>query len=149
MTMGLDCSHDAFHGAYSAFNSFRQAVAFAIGGSYPPHYKRDDKGSYLRDEADRLIRNTDLDEDFVYTGDGYTKEKFPGLFEFLEHSDCDGCISPQMCKVVADDLEPLLDKMPEEAFGHIARDGGYRQVLQRFIDGCRAAHSENEPLYFK
>jgi len=146
--MGLDCSHDAFHGAYSAFNSFRQAVAFAIGGSFPPHYKRDEKGSFLRDEADKLIRDTSLDDESVYTGDDYTQEKYPGLFEFLSHSDCDGEISPEMCKAVADDLEPLLEKMPDECFGHIARDGGYRQVLQRFIDGCRAAHAAGEPLDF-
>jgi hypothetical protein len=35
--MGLDCSHDAFHGAYSAFNSFRKFICKAIGGSFPPH----------------------------------------------------------------------------------------------------------------
>lgn len=35
--MGLDISHDAFHGAYSAFNSLRQEVAHAVGGSYGPH----------------------------------------------------------------------------------------------------------------
>lgn len=147
--MGLDCSHDAFHGAYSAFNSFRQAVAFAVDGSFPPHYKRDEKGNFLRDEADRLIRDTSLDEESVYTGDDYTQEKYPGLFEFLMHSDCDGEISPQSCKIVADDLEPLLVKMPDESFGHIARDGGYRKVLQRFIDGCRAAHAEGQSLKFR
>jgi hypothetical protein len=61
----------------------------------------------------------------------------------------DGEISPEMCAVVANDLEPLLDKMTWEAHGHIARDGGFRAVLQRFIDGCRAAHAADEPLLFR
>lgn len=30
--MGLDCSHDAFHGAYYAFNRLRQEVARAADG---------------------------------------------------------------------------------------------------------------------
>lgn len=147
--MGLDCSKDAFHGAYSAFNSFRQAVAHAVGGSYPPHFKRDEKGALLRGENDRPVRDEALDENSFYTGDEYTPANSPGLWEFLTHSDCDGEISPELCKTVADELELLLDKMPEESFGHIARDGGYRAVLQRFIDGCRASHKDNEPLRFR
>lgn len=146
--MGLDCSKDAFHGAYSAFNSFREAVAHAVGGSYPPHFKRDEKGALLRGENDRPIRDETLDENSFYTDDGYSPANNPGLWEFLSHSDCDGEISPEMCKKVADELELLLDKMPEECFGHIARDGGYRAVLQRFIDGCRASYEANEPLDF-
>lgn len=143
--MGLDCSHDAFHGAYSAFNSFRQEVAHAIGGSYPSHWKRDDSGRLIQP----LQRDESLDDNRWYWGDkGYSQEKNPGLFEFFCHSDCDGEISPEMCKTVSDELEPLLEKMPNESFGHIAGRGGYRQVLQYFIDGCRAAHAAGEPLDF-
>lgn len=148
--MGLDCSHDAFHGAYSAFNSFRQAVAYAVGGSYPSHYRRDEKGNLLRQGPNqRLVINEELDPDHFYTGEKYTEESSPGIFEFLKHSDCDGEIEPAMCKTIADELELLKGKMPEESFGHILRDGGYEAVLQRFIDGCRAAHEEDEPLRFR
>lgn len=146
--MGLDCSHDAFHGAYSAFNSFRQAVCRAAGGSYPPHWLRTYEGAIARNEHGGAIRDTTLDDGRWYVPDEMTADKHPGLYEFLQHSDCDGEISPEMCKVVADELEPLLDKMPEESFGHILGRGGYRQVLQYFIDGCRAAHAANEPLDF-
>ena len=34
--MGLDTTHDAFHGSYSSFDSLRQAVAHAAGTGYPP-----------------------------------------------------------------------------------------------------------------
>lgn len=132
--MGLDVSHDAFHGAYSSFNRLRQFVCAATGGSFPPHSIR-----------------TDLDNNYFQCGEGYNTESHPGLFEFLSHSDCDGDISPTMCIKVADDLEELLPKMkklPQESWGHIARDGGYIMVVEQFIRGCREAAAKNEPLEF-
>lgn len=134
--MGLDCSHDAFHGAYSSFNRFRQFVAKAIGGSYPPH---EDKS---------------LDEDFWYFDDSYNRESHPGLYEFFTHSDCDGEISPEMCTVVANELEsimPQIEKLADthQSSGHILRDGGYVEVTKRFIAGCRSAAEENVSLEFR
>lgn len=131
--MGLDTTHDAFHGAYSAFNRFRKIVCKAIGGSFPPH---DDKT---------------LEDAMWYWGDGYNKEQNQGLFVFLSHSDCDGHISPEMCVVVANELEEILPKIEalnEEAHGHIERDGGFVEVTKRFIAGCRLAAERNEPLEF-
>ena len=133
--MGLDCSFDAFHGAYSAFNRLRQFVAKSIGGSYPPH---EDKG---------------LDVEHWYFPDNYTGDKHKGLHEFFCHSDCDGEISPEMCKLVADELEAELPKMEElaktfDSAGHIAARGGYIAVVKKFIEGCRTAHEENKPLIF-
>jgi hypothetical protein len=130
--MGLDTTHDAFHGAYSAFNRFRQAVAAAMGGSYPPHAQDG--------------RNPDL----WYWGTGYSAESHPGLYEFLAHSDCDGEISPEMCRRVADEMEILLPAIEEHGLGcgHIERDGGYGAVARRFIAGCRRAAEAGEPLGF-
>lgn len=147
--MGLDCSHNAFHGAYSAFNSFRQAVAEARGCRYPPHFVRNRDGSDVL-EPGKQIRMLDMsmDQDMWYTAPGMTKENSPGIYEFLSHSDCDGEISPEMCLLVASELEPLLDKMPDESSGHIAARGGYREVLRLFIEGCRAAAAEGVPLDF-
>jgi hypothetical protein len=134
--MGLDCSHDAFCGAYSAFNRLRQEVARAMGGSWPPHSKSTIDGEILK-------------EDKWYWGNGYNKETHPGLFEFMSHSDCDGDISPEMCTKVANDLEALLPKISfADAGGHLARVGGYRGALEKFIAGCRAAAAANEPLEF-
>lgn len=147
--MGLYCSHNAFHGAYSAFNSFRQAVAEARGCKYPPHYVKSDDGSYaIQPGTDLRIMDKSLDQEMWYTAPGMTLENSPGIYEFLSHSDCDGEISPEKCVQVADELEPLLEKMPEESWGHIAARGGFKQVLQYFIDGCRAAAAEGVPLEF-
>ena len=138
--MGLDCSHGAWTGAYSAFNSFRQVVCAANGGSFPPHSKYD----------------KNLDPDMIYfkveDGVGVEADVSDGLMEFLMHSDCDGEISPELCGKVADDLEKLLPKI--EAMtgtpwsGHVQRDGGYVAVTKRFISGCRKAAAKKEPLEF-
>lgn len=136
--MGLDCSHDAFSGAYSAFNRFRQAVCKAMGGSFPPH------------ETDRHEDGDVLEPDKWYWGTGFNEETHPGLFVFLAHSDCDGEISPEDCTKVANDLETLLPKVEAlgSGGGHIERDGGYGAVCRRFIAGCREAAKDNEPIVF-
>ena len=152
--MGLDVSHDAWSGAYSAFNRFRQKIAAAIGGSFPPHA---DPKEFP-------------DPTSWYTPQSMTALTHPGLFEFLSHSDCDGEIGPEMCAHVADELEALIPKIAElddgdrnggfsmartedgikvaSHPGHIARVGGYVAATQRFISGCRAAHAAGEPLEF-
>jgi len=127
--MGLDISHDAFSGPYSAFNRFRQIVAKASGSSFPPHEDRS------------------LDEDQYYPGDEVQPETRPGLWEFFKHSDCDGEISPELCGKLADEMEqllPAIDALSDSG----GRQGGYGTVARRFIKGCREAAAANEPLEF-
>lgn len=137
-SVGLDTTHDAFHGAYSAFNTFRKFLLKSIGGRFPPH-------------ADKKLLH-----DHWYWGDEseFNSETHKGLLEFFRHSDCDGEISPVMCKLIADEMESILPHVEklaetEEAYGHILRDGGYVEVAKRFIEGCRLAHELNEPLEFR
>lgn len=125
--MGLDTSHDAFHGSYGNFNRLRKAVARAIGGSHSPH---DDKS---------------LDEDLWYSGEGYTEETHPGLFEFLSHSDCDGEIGPETCAKVAEELEAIIPLIEGD---NAATAEVYRKYVARLAAGCRLAHSMGEPLTF-
>lgn len=150
--MGLDVSHDAFRGAYSAFNRLRQCVCKALGEehSFPPHYVYLERGIVLQDKDGFCVCHPDKKEEFMYIPDDLKRDK-PGLYEFLVHSDCDGEISPELCVNVANDLEQLLPRVKAlnwEAYGHIAAYGGYAETLQLFIDGCRSAASANEPLRF-
>lgn len=151
--MGLDCSHDAFKGAYSAFNRLRQFVCAATGpdGSYPSHWQYTATGDIKKGPDGRTLYRDGLDADKFYIGDEYDSETHPGLWEFLTHSDCDGEISPEMCTKVADDLEALLPRMEAlrwESHGHIAARGGFVEVVRKFIAGCRAAAAAGEPLDF-
>lgn len=123
--MGLNCSHDAFDGAYSAFHSFRGAVCVAAGGVW------DKNGQW------------EILED-IYNANA-------GLVEFLNHSDCDGEISPEMCLKIADNLEnllPIIEANDNGGNGHIARAGGFAAVTRKFINGCREAAKLGEPLEF-
>lgn len=158
--MGLDTTHDAFHGAYSAFNRLRQMVCRAAGGSFPPHDP----------ERLRLLGAEDVAPNWWVVPDEVTEETHPGLYAFLKHSDCDGKLTPGECLQVANDLEALLPKIAElddgdvrggTSFtktadgikidhhpGHLARVGGYVGATKKFIDGCRLAAMRGESLEF-
>ena len=149
--MGLTCSHDAFHGAYSAFNRLRQFVCTATGGSFPPHWIHGPTGKLLKDEHGNTRYLTQLRGDYFRCGDDYKRSEWPGLYEFLAHSDCDGEIDPAMCTKVADDLERLLPRMEAlhwDSHGSIALRGGFVEVVRNFIAGCRDAAAASEPLRF-
>ena len=130
--MGLDVSHDAFSGPYSAFNRFRQAVAKAMGGSYPDH---EDKS---------------LEPNLWYWGPGYNADRNPGLHEFFNHSDCDGQIHWRTCGELAEELVSLLPKLDEMGMGsgRIADAGGYGAVARCFIAGCKLAFDRKEDMEF-
>ena len=128
--MGLDCSHDAFHGAYSSFNRLRQSVAAAAGGSFPEH------------------EDPSLDPNMWYVGARYRQSEWPGLALFLNHSDCDGDISAAECAAVARELNCLVPGVPVGGVGHLARLGGTRDTLRQFIAGCWLAHARGERLEF-
>ena len=146
--MPLKISHNAFYGSCAAFNRMRQFVCAATGsgGSFPPHYHRDTDGAPL-EPIDRLR------PDWWYIdGDIYGQDTHPGLWEFFNHSDCNGEISPEMCINIANELEALLPAMEAMKWlpvGHAANSGGYIAVVRQFIAGCRAAAAAGEPLLFQ
>lgn len=142
--MGLDVSHGAFSGAYSAFNRLRQAVCAAAGGRHPP-FDADDL-VYLRETLD--VENPS--DSMWYVPDEITEDKWPGLYLFLEHSDCDGTFTSEECVLVATDLKRLLPLVREYGMGsgHIERGGGYGAVLEKFIDGCERAVDAGETIRF-
>lgn len=121
--MGLDVSHGAWSGAYSSFHTWRVALATAAGGRLEPHPDVPWMAKYT---YDRAAFDTELQE--------------RGFDTLMQHSDCDGRISPQMCKHVADALEHLLPKL--------ARSGEMTDRTVRFIEGCRRAHARGEYLDF-
>ena len=127
--MGLDISHDAFSGSYSTFNRLRQVIATAMGGSFPPH-------------ADKKLYP---DESKWYASWDYTQSSHPGLYAFMNHSDCDGDIPPGTAEQLADELEELLPKI--EDF-HIDAQLSYSAMVRKLIAGCRLAARRNELLEF-
>jgi hypothetical protein len=122
--MGLDISHNAWHGAYSAFARWRKEIASKIG------------------------INLDLMEGFT-DDDKYitwASLKYRPVHEVLSHSDCDGYINWSKLEKIAKDLESILPLLEGDGGGHI---GSYRDKTQQFIDGCRLAYSQKKKLEFR
>lgn len=134
--MGLDCSHDAWHGAYSAFDRWRQKLAEVAG--LPPLDLMDGfYGSRCR------LKYPDIDSKLPISWDCL---KPSPLHELLSHSDCDGEIAPDRCGPIADALEALIPLLPdEEDTGHI---GIWKEKTAQFVKGLRAAAAAGEPLDF-
>ncbi len=149
--MGLDTSHNAWHGAYSAFMRWRTEVAKVAG--MPPLMAME---GFWNDSSNtkRIVEH--ITDEWIKDAlkadvlDGlpilWSALKPDPLHVLLYHSDCDGEISPEDCALIADRLEDLLPLMPQgDAGGHI---GNWRDKTQAFIDGCRLAAAANEPLDF-
>lgn len=135
--MGLDTTHDCWHGAYSAFARWRCEAASAAGymignleykGIITPTVLVD--WGHLQD---------------VLHGDWEQDPEDP-LMVLIAHADDDGVIRHRHCKPLADRLTGLLDKIPEgDAGGHI---GNWREKTQVFINGLLDAHSNDEDVEF-
>lgn len=143
--MGLDTTHNAWHGAYSAFHRWRQKLAEVAG--LPPlelmegFYAND--GNPCHDPFWRMPQDAPFRAGLPIK---WGCLKPDALYELLYHSDCDGSIPPESCKSIADRLEELLPLLPEEdAGGHI---GIWREKTFQFIKGLRKAAKTKTGLHF-
>ena len=122
--MGVDVSHDCWQGPYTAFHRWRTKIAEVAG--------------YTDQWPDGLlIGNHEDSEDFL----SGTWKKTPDdpILILLCHSDCDGEITVEHAKALADRLEGLLPKL---------RGGDYRQRTEQFIAGLRDAAAAGETVEF-
>ena len=158
--MGLDVSHDCWHGAYSAFMRWRCAVAKAAG--MPPLQLMEGFYRYsdiTPDEASAAVKSIGYLEEntwarelliaFCHEGNfpiKWESLKPSPLHKLLNHSDCDGEIQAEDCSDIAQALEDILPRLPEgDGGGHI---GNWRVKTQSFIDGLRFAASKGEHVTF-
>lgn len=142
--MGLDTSHDAWHGAYSSFGGWRREVAIAAGliqkneTLFPKAYYDPDE---MRDSPldwDKLNKQTDC------MGVWYEEPEDP-IFYLINHSDCEGVIQFQHLLPLADRLEKLVPLVDNQDF-HFT--DWQESKTQRFVDGLRAAYDAGEDLDF-
>ena len=136
--MGLDVSHDCFHGAYSAFNRFRQSVARACGGSFPPH----EPGALNTDGKPYETWS------WYYESEIVPAEHRDGMRLLLAHSDCDGELAPQEAEMVAGFLDWVADRMTGEMGGHLQKYGTMADLARGFARGCRQAAEAGETVTF-
>lgn len=136
--MGLDTSHDCWHGSYGAFSRWREELARAAG--YPV---REHAG--IGEPSYEL--SWDKFEPKNYQGEWDAPPGDDPLVYLLAHSDCDGVIHPEHGIHIADRLEQLLPLLDEgKSQGHLAPS--IRQKTRQFIDGLRAAAADDEDVDF-
>jgi hypothetical protein len=122
--MGLDTSHNCWHGPYSAFNRFRHEIAKAAGipldsmEGYEPMFPTPEE-----DQAERV---------------SWEKYKSDPICILLDHSDCDGEIANEHCLALAARLEEIAPKLIQ---------GGLMAL--RFAKGLRDAAEAGEDVEFR
>lgn len=146
--MGLDTSHDCWHGSYGAFNRWREMIARV--SEFPPLPLMEgffEKGSHLDTFKDYAERYENLGSIYYDSLPIKWESLKPSpLHILLHHSDCDGELRWQDCGAIALELEKLMPKLPKsEAGGHI---GNWRDKTQTFIDGLREAEAAKENVDF-
>ena len=148
--MGLDCSHGAWSGAYSAFMRWRRKLAQVAGlppldlmeGFYVP-LGGDGMPATLYHGFNTEPWMADLDRLLPIR---WACLKPSPLHELLYHSDCDGEIAAEHCGAIADALEELIPFLPDEDDGgHI---GNWREKTRTFVNGLRDAAAAGEALSF-
>jgi hypothetical protein len=146
--MGLDTTHDCWHGAYSAFSRWRDMLAEAAG--YNLH-----KVDFEDTTFPATMRLAMLDWGLI--GPKYLNgdwDQIPvridgtpdPLLILLTHYDCEGFIKTEHTGPLADRLEELLPALEgKDGGGHI---GLYAEKTQQFIKGLRLASKRGEKVTF-
>ena len=119
--MGLDTTHDCWHGPYGAFSRWRNAIAEAAGYEVGP-----------TDHGTQYLLDWDQYEWCNFQG-MWQEQPSDALLVLLVHSDCDGYLFPEHLSGVAQRLEEVLPKLSDE---------WTIQKTQQFIDGLHAASSQ-------
>lgn len=152
--MGLDTTHDAWHGSYGAFHRWRSMIARIAGlpplelmeGFFAPQGVGHGVPTfYLGIHNDELVVSSikRIEESLPIRWDSL---KPSALHELLYHSDCDGSIPHTRCKAIADALDKLLPLLPnDDAGGHI---GNWKDKTSQFIAGLRKAAKARQNLAF-
>lgn len=119
--MGLDTTHDAWHGPYSFFNNFRKDIAAQIGINL--------------DDCIGFGGNCTID---------LSKIDHP-IITLLGHSNCDGEITVEECRKTIIGIDQILDNLDKDL---IKNHEFFMTDLLQFKKGCEKAIKQNEPIEF-
>lgn len=119
--MGLDTTHDCWHGPYSLFNRFRFSLAFQIGINLNDYKGYNENGT-------KDLESIEHD-----------------LMPLFNHSDCDGLLTVKESERIIKGLNNVL-----ENFNHkIESDYNFKDSIIRFRNGCIDAVSKKQEIEFR
>jgi hypothetical protein len=119
--MGLDTSHDCWHGPYGSFNRFRTTLAKQIG------IDLNDYNGY-GGEGNKDLNSIDHD-----------------IMPLLNHSDCDGRLTIAESRRIIKGLNNILENYKED----IPCDYDFKEQIERFRNGCTDAVSKRQMIKFQ
>lgn len=131
--MGLDTSHNCWHGAYSAFARFRKGLAAEIGINL--------------DTMEGFGPSTSITLMPGYVPAMANKWEPDPVYALLNHSDCEGEIAHADCGPLAKRLREIVaDIDPARAAGgHL---DGIREAAITFAEGLELADNCGEDVDF-
>ena len=149
--MGLDTSHDCWHGGYGSFMIWRKALAHAAW--LPPldfmegFYDDLVKAAFIADSVPFAWHRTVWVQELPIQWECLKPDV---LHELLNHSDCDGELKAYICAPLAERLDRLYWVMREweEDDPYFKRRKDYMAWTERFAAGLRAAAESNENVEF-
>ena len=133
--MGLDTSHDCWHGAYSSFDCWRTEICRAAG--YGGINKREGFGG--KEPWPVPLFNSESD----ISGMAAAAATDP-ILVLLMHSDCDGIIPAAHCAAIADRLDAILPKVRNADAGRPS----HVDDTATFARGLRLAAERGEDVEF-
>ena len=129
--MGLDTTHNCWHGPYSRFKHFRNHLA-QVAGYMVAEVKYDD--GYIAETV--MVDWGHLQRHLAGDWDETPED---ALLVLIVHHDCEGVIRHAQTQALADRMEELLPDVSED----------WKTRTQEFIDGLRDAHSKGEDVEFR
>lgn len=141
--MGLDVSHDCWHGAYSAFARWRNELA-RVAGYEMGEIEYD--GGFKAEGPLVVLHERWTAENFQ--GDWPDGPPEDPLLLLIVHSDCDGHLAPEHAEFLAMRLEQLMEQpnFPQgDVLGHIEN---WQKRTQQFVHGLRRASDAGETVEF-
>jgi hypothetical protein len=152
--MGLDTSHECWHGAYSSFGRWRGWIAEQLGWEFDtgPDGNERDYLYVIPIERIPTRRNNVLPifaglMDIMYDGNPYMGDWYEPPEDIIDvlmvHSDCDGRIPARFCRPLAERLSLIV----QDAELSIGDD--WRPRTNQFIEGLIRAANRNEDVLFQ
>jgi len=123
--MGLDFSHCNASWSYDGFDRFRQKLAKEVGIDLDSM-----EGFDIRAVLTGKISNSNK----------WSSLKPDDVHDFLNHSDCDGILTPEQCGRIAPRLTELIKDWDDDDYD--------KQQALELIEGMNAASQAGEPLKF-
>lgn len=139
--MGLDTTHECWHGPYSHFNQWRIAVQIAAGWTLDFMPYKSPGGRDLESAEARHLA-WELFEEPNYQG-FWTTDPADVLVVLIVHSDCDGVIPHRFCAPLSGVLRALAEKMCAPG------DSWERLATIQFAEGLMLAHRRGEDVEFR